>query len=95
MISVVVITLNEADRIPALLKSAAFADEVIVVDSGSTDGTQEISNAGGARVFTHPWEGFASQKQYAMDLASFEWILNLDADEWISDSLAAEIQEAI
>jgi glycosyltransferase involved in cell wall biosynthesis len=95
MISVVVITLNEADRIPALLKSAAFADEVIVVDSGSTDGTQEISNAGGARVFTHPWEGYAAQKQYAMDLASFEWIVNLDADEWISDSLAAEIQEAI
>jgi glycosyltransferase involved in cell wall biosynthesis len=95
MISVVVITLNEADRISALLQSAAFADEVIVVDSGSTDGTQEICSAGGARVITHPWQGFAAQKQYAMNLASFEWILNLDADERISDPLAAEIQEAI
>jgi glycosyltransferase involved in cell wall biosynthesis len=95
MISVVVITLNEADRISALLKSAAFADEVIVVDSGSTDGTQEVCSAAGARVVTHPWQGFAAQKQYAMELASCEWILNLDADERISDSLAAEIQEAI
>ncbi len=95
MISVVVITLNEADRIPALLKSAAFADEVIVVDSGSTDGTQEVCSAGGARVVTHPWQGFAAQKQYAMQMAASEWILNLDADERISDSLAAELQETI
>jgi glycosyltransferase involved in cell wall biosynthesis len=95
MISVVVITLNEADRIPALLKSAAFADEVIVVDSGSTDGTQEICRAGGARVISHPWQGFTGQKQYAMALASCEWILNLDADERISGPLAAELQEAI
>jgi glycosyltransferase involved in cell wall biosynthesis len=92
MISVVVITLNEADRIPALLESAAFADEVIVVDSGSTDGTQEICRAGGARVFTHAWQGYAEQKQYAMNLATSEWILNLDADERISAPLAAEIQ---
>ncbi len=95
MISVVVITLNEADRILALLKSAAFADEVIVVDSGSTDGTQEICRVGGARVVTHPWQGFGEQKQYAMELASYEWILNLDADERISDPLAAELQETI
>jgi glycosyltransferase involved in cell wall biosynthesis len=95
MISVVVITLNEVDRISALLKSVAFADEVIVVDSGSTDGTQEVCRAGGARLVTHPWQGFAAQKQFAMQLASFEWILNLDADERISDSLAAELQETI
>ena len=95
MISVVVITLNEADRIPALLKSAAFADEVIVVDSGSTDGTQKVCIAGGARVVSHPWQGFAEQKQYAMQLASFEWILNLDADERVSDPLAAELLKTI
>jgi len=95
MISVVVITLNEVDRISALLKSVAFADEVIVVDSGSTDGTQEVCRAGGAWLVTHPWQGFAAQKQFAMQLASFEWILNLDADERISDSLAAELQETI
>ena len=95
MISVVVITLNEADRIPALLKSAAFADEIIVVDSGSSDGTPEVCRSGGASVITHPWQGFSAQKQYAMQQASFEWILNLDADERISDPLAAELQEAI
>lgn len=95
MISVVVITLNEVDRISALLNSAAFADEVIVVDSGSTDGTLDVCSAGGARVLSHPWQGYAAQKQYAMELASCEWILNLDADERISDSLAAEIQDAI
>ena len=95
MISVVVITLNEADRIPALLKSTAFADEVIVVDSGSTDGTQDICRAGGARLVTHPWQGFAGQKQFAMELASCEWVLNLDADERISADLAAELQETI
>jgi glycosyltransferase involved in cell wall biosynthesis len=95
MISVVVITLNEADRIPSLLASITFADEVIVVDSGSTDGTQVICTAAGARVFTHPWQGYAGQKQYAMNLATGEWILNLDADERISDSLAAEIQQSI
>jgi len=95
MISVVVITLNEVDRISALLKSAAFAGEIIVVDSGSTDGTLDVCSAGGARVFSHPWQGYAAQKQYAMELASCEWILNLDADERISDSLAAEIQDAI
>jgi glycosyltransferase involved in cell wall biosynthesis len=95
MISVVVITLNEADRMSALLKSAAFADEVIVVDSGSTDGTQQICSAGGARVVAHPWQGYAAQKQYALELASFEWIINLDADERISDSLAAELQKTI
>jgi glycosyltransferase involved in cell wall biosynthesis len=95
MISVVIITLNEADRIPALLESAAFADEVIVVDSGSTDGTQEICTAGGARVFTHVWQGYAEQKQYAMNLAASEWILNLDADERISAPLAAEMQQTI
>jgi len=95
MISVVVITLNEADRIAALLKSVSFADEVIVVDSGSTDGTREICNASGARVFTHSWLGYADQKQYAMELASCEWILNLDADERISDPLATEMRAAI
>lgn len=95
MISIVVITLNEADRIPDLLKSAAFADEVIVVDSGSTDGTREVCRAGGARVVSIPWQGFAEQKQHAMQMASFEWILNLDADERISDPLATELQEAI
>lgn len=95
MISVVVITLNEADRIPALLDSAKFADEVIVVDSGSADATAEICRTAGARVVAHPWEGYARQKQLAMDLASGNWVLNLDADERISPALAAEIREAI
>jgi len=94
-LSVVVIAKNEADRIPRLLKSVGFADEVVVVDSGSHDGTQNICGRLGARVIFHEWAGYAAQKQFAMGLARTEWILNLDADEWLSDGLADEIQQAI
>jgi len=94
-IGIAVITLNEADRIPDLLQSVAFADEVIIIDSGSSDSTREISRAAGARVIEHPWQGFAAQKQKAMESASAEWILNLDADERVSAPLAAEIRKAI
>jgi glycosyltransferase involved in cell wall biosynthesis len=94
-ISIAVIAKNEADRINRLLKSAEFADEVLVVDSGSTDGTQEVCKKLGAKVVFHEWAGYAAQKQFAMDCTTSEWILNLDADEEISHSLKEEIQNAI
>lgn len=90
-ISIAVIAMNEADRIGRLLKSAKFADEVIVVDSGSTDGTQDLCEKLGVRVIFNEWPGYAAQKQFAMEQATSEWILNLDADEEVSDALAAEI----
>jgi len=94
-ISLSIIAKNEADRISRLLKSVRFADEVLVVDSGSTDGTQEVCKKLGAKVVFHEWAGYAAQKQFAMDCSTSEWILNLDADEEISDSLAREMQQAI
>ncbi len=94
-LSIAIIAKNEADRIGRLIKSSEFADEVLVVDSGSTDGTQELCKKLGAKVIFHEWAGYAAQKQFAMDYTTSEWVLNLDADEEISDSLAEEIQHAI
>ena len=94
-ISAVIIAQNEADRIGRLLDSIGFVDEIVVVDSGSTDGTPRICQAAGARVVFHPWQGFAAQKQFAMELATSDWILNLDADEEVSTELALEIQATI
>jgi glycosyltransferase involved in cell wall biosynthesis len=94
-ISIAVIAKNEADRIGRLLNSAEFADEVLVVDSGSTDGTQDFCKKLGAKVVFHEWAGYATQKQFAMEHTLSEWILNLDADEEISGSLAEEMQHAI
>jgi len=90
-LSIAVITKNEADRIGRLLSSTSFADEVVVVDSGSTDGTQQRCIDHGARVIFNPWPGYAAQKQFAMEQTSSDWILNLDADEVVSGPLAEEI----
>jgi glycosyltransferase involved in cell wall biosynthesis len=94
-ISAVIIAQDEADRINRLLDSLEFVDEIIVVDSGSTDGTQRICQDAGAKLFNHTWQGFAAQKQFAMELATCEWILNLDADEAVSTELAIEIQSCM
>ena len=94
-ISISIIAKNEVDRIGRLLNSAKFADEVLVVDSGSTDGTQDVCEQMNAKVVFNKWPGYATQKQFAMEHTLSEWILNLDADEEISDSLAEEIQHAI
>jgi len=91
VLSIVVIAKNEADRIATLLRSVSIADEVVVVDSGSSDGTPEICRAWGARVVHHEWLGYAAQKQLALELATSEWILNLDADEAVSAESAEEI----
>jgi glycosyltransferase involved in cell wall biosynthesis len=94
LISVAVIAKNEADRIGRLLATTTFADEVVVVDSGSDDDTVRLCRSKGARVIHHEWQGYATQKQTALELASGEWILNLDADEAISEKSAAEIRLA-
>jgi glycosyltransferase involved in cell wall biosynthesis/protein tyrosine/serine phosphatase len=82
-LSVVIITKNEQEDLPRALKSVAFADEIVVVDSGSTDKTIEIALAHGARVFNVDWLGYGPQKNFAVNKASGDWILSLDADEWL------------
>lgn len=90
-ISAVIITFNEEKNIAEAIRSVEFADEIIVVDSESTDRTQEIAEALGARVIVNSWPGFAKQKQFAADQASHDWILSLDADERVSEPLCDEI----
>jgi len=94
-LSVIVIAKNEAASIATCLRSVAFADEIIVLDSGSTDGTPDICRALGARVEVTDWPGFGPQKNRALALAQGEWVLSLDADETVSDALRAEILRAI
>jgi len=95
-LSVVLITRNEIRNIGACLRSVAFADEVVVVDSGSTDGTAEAARAAGALVIpTSDWPGFGPQKNRALDAATGDWVFSLDADEQVGPELAASIQAAI
>ena len=91
-LSVVLITLDEEANLPRTLKSVNWAQEIVVVDSGSTDGTLEIARMAGARVFEEPWKGFAAQKNSAIAHATGDWVLSLDADEEVSPELAREIQ---
>src|SRR6185437_11030644 len=91
-ISLIVITRNEEELIGQCLKSAAtFCDELIVVDSFSTDRTAEIARGLGARVFQRPFEGYIAQKQFALEQARGEWVLSLDADEQATWELGREI----
>lgn len=90
-ISAVIITHNEAENIRAACESVAWADEVVVVDSESTDATREIAASCGARVLTNKWPGFAAQKQFATDAAAHDWVFSLDADERVSPELASSI----
>ena len=95
-LSIIMITKNEAGRIEASLRSVAFADEVVVIDSGSTDGTVELARRHGARVtVTTDWPGFGRQKQRALDAARGRWMLCLDADEVVDPALAQAIQTAV
>lgn len=90
-ISVVIIAKNEAERIEACLQSVAWADEIVVIDSGSIDATCDIARRFTAGVHSIPWRGFGPQKQAGVDLASHDWILNVDCDERVTPGLAAEI----
>ena len=88
-----IITFNEELNIKEACESVAWADEIVVVDSESTDSTPEIARASGARVITNRWPGFAAQKQFAADQAKFDWIFSLDADERVSEELKKTIEE--
>lgn len=95
-LSVVIITKNEASNIKACLESVSFADEWIVLDSGSSDDTVQIARAFGAKVTTTPtWPGFGPQKNLALVQASGDWVLSLDADERVTPELAAQIVAAL
>lgn len=94
-ISAVIITLNEEADIRRCLESIRWADEIVVVDSGSTDKTPDICREYGCSVFSHNWEGYARQKDFAMSLAHCDWILSIDGDEEITPELADEIKAAI
>ncbi|HNW44928.1 MAG TPA: glycosyltransferase family 2 protein [Elusimicrobiales bacterium] len=95
-VSIAIIAHNEEEKLPAALKSAAWADEVVVVDCGSSDGTAAAAARSGARIFTRPNSmAVYVNKQFAADQAVSDWIFILDADEEISPELAAEIKEAV
>jgi glycosyltransferase involved in cell wall biosynthesis len=95
MLSAIVITRNEADNIGECLDSLACCDERIVVDCGSSDRTVEIARNKGARVELHAWHGFGPQKNFALSLATGDWVLSIDADERVTPQLAAVIKTAL
>jgi glycosyltransferase involved in cell wall biosynthesis len=94
-VSACVITFNEEENVSACMESVAWADEIIVVDSFSTDNTVEICRSYTDKVFFRKWSGFLDQKNYAVDLSTNTWILNIDADERVSPALRDEIVEAL
>jgi glycosyltransferase involved in cell wall biosynthesis len=94
-VSVCIITKDEEANLPDCLASAAWADEIVVLDSGSTDRTREIAAAARARVEVHPFDGHIEQKNRALALARHDWVLCLDADERLSPELAASVQAAL
>jgi len=95
-LSVILITLNEAERLATTLEVIAWADEIVVVDAGSTDGTVEIARRFTDKVVvTDDWPGFGPQKNRALDLATGEWVLSIDADERVTPELAAEIRATL
>jgi glycosyltransferase involved in cell wall biosynthesis len=91
-ISATIITFNEAPNIREACLSLSWADEIIVVDSQSTDETVKIAAESGARVISREWPGFAAQKQFATDAAQHEWVFSLDADERVSEKLKTSIE---
>lgn len=96
MLSVIIIAKNEARTIAHCLRSIQWVDEIIVLDSGSTDDTLKIAREYTPHVYqTTDWQGYGIQKQRALNYATGTWVLNLDADEWVNDSLRKEIQQAM
>ncbi|MFI5315957.1 MAG: glycosyltransferase family 2 protein, partial [Myxococcota bacterium] len=94
-ISGVVICLNEADRIGRCLESLAFCDEIVVVDSGSTDGTREVARGYTERLIEQPFLGYVKQKNFALERATHDWVVCLDADEALSPALRDSVLAAL
>lgn len=94
-LSIAIITLNAASQLAATLDSVRFAEDIVVVDSGSTDGTLALAESYGARVIQQDWLGFGPQKQFAVEAAQHDWVLCLDADERVSPALRASIENAL
>ena len=94
-VSVTIIALNEAEHIGAAIDSAGWADEILLVDSGSTDATLDIARGRGVTVLCRPWSGYVDQKNFAAERAAHDWIFSLDADERIPPPLAAEIRTVV
>jgi len=94
-LSVAIITRNEEANLARTLKSIAWADEIVVVDCGSDDRTEEIARGYGARFFLEPWKGFAAQKNSALEKCGSDWVLSLDADEVLTGGLSQEMQELL
>ena len=94
-ITLLVITYNEAEHIARCLDSVPFAAEKLVIDSGSDDATAAIASAHGARVLQQPWLGFGPQRNFATAQATHDWILFLDADEYLTPELAAEFERRL
>jgi len=94
-VTVTIITRDESQHIAAAIDSAAWADEILVVDSGSTDDTVAIATARGVRVMTRTWPGYVDQKNYAASVAAHDWIFSLDADERVTPALAEEVRRVV
>lgn len=94
-VSALVIAQNAAGLIERCVASLSFADEIVVVDGGSADGTPELARAAGARVVANPWPGFAAQRRFALDQARHAWIFACDADEEVTPALAAAIRAIV
>lgn len=94
-LSVVIITRDNADTLERCLAALGWAEEIVVLDSGSTDATLDIARRHGARIETHPFDDYGPQKQRAIDLARHDWILNLDADEILSPGTREVIERAL
>ena len=91
-LSIAIVALNEEANLGRVLESVRWADEIVVVDSGSTDRTCDIARECGARVINEPWRGYTGQKNYSLELCTKDWVLSLDADEEVSPELADEIR---
>jgi glycosyltransferase involved in cell wall biosynthesis len=91
-LSIAIVARNEAENIARTLASVAWASEIVLIDSGSTDNTIEIAKSYGATIFHESWKGYGGQVNSALDKCTSQWILNLDADEVLTPELAAEIQ---